>query len=969
MVFRTSWILLYLFFLHLVGIYLFTRGFLLSRLSLSTVASCSDDSPCTLPPTHKRAVLLIIDALRFDFLSPHPPEPHSPYHHNVLTLPRELTASQPRNSFLFNAHADPPTATLQRIKALVTGSLPTFVDIGFNFGGASIAEDSIIQQLQQANKTIAFMGDDTWLTVFPTSFHPEMSHDFDSFNVEDLHTVDNGVIANLFPLLTNATHARSWDFLIGHFLGVDHVGHRVGPDHPTMLAKQQQMNDVLKRVVDALHEDTLLIVLGDHGMDRKGDHGGDGDLEVSAGLWVYSKGPALSSKNPPTSHLPHKTFPGEPSPQRSVQQIDLVPTLSLLLGLPIPFNNLGTVIPELFWRGRSGSDYAKALDINARQVHTYLNTYRNSSSGGELDGVWSALEASWTRLRASKPKDRPESAVEFTRLALETCRSLWARFNPALMVGGLGMIALSLIVGWGVYGRSRTVSEWDLWIASLSFGTVTLSAVVGAALAAVAYIFSRSSQVLNGITMYQSILFGASVGSGVRVLISAPPKLRISWTVPVLLLHSLAFLSNSYTFWEDRAIPFLLLFTLVPPLLTALSAPTAHLRHRILAFAALFAACVRLMAVSTVCREEQHPWCRVTFFSGSGAAEPPALIRVLLIPPPPWCRMASGAFWPFPSLTMALPPLSCQRAAAGDGHKTEVRVLGFANAYGAPFAVLWGLALAPVWLAAQPSAQISLALATAALLAHLELVDAARDARALHAGFAADPAGALARLQQGLPTIGPAQGQGAAMVTFDEVVPLALLAQLAFFASGHQATLTSLQWKTAFVLTPTVSYPASPLLVILNTFGPTALLAFGVPLLGIWNVAPLAVGPSDTPSPLPPARKGAQQRSPAQGAQAASPKSQARVAVLAGVRGALGTSQYFGALLLGSALSAAWLRRHLMVWKVFAPRYMLGAVELLCVDVAMLVGLWLGVGRIVGRITRMFALPAPSPGGGAAAGR
>jgi phosphatidylinositol glycan class O len=71
-----------------------------------------------------------------------------------LTLPRELTAEQPRNSFLFNARADPPTATLQRIKALVTGSLPTFVDIGYNFGGASIEEDSIIQQMQQANKTV-----------------------------------------------------------------------------------------------------------------------------------------------------------------------------------------------------------------------------------------------------------------------------------------------------------------------------------------------------------------------------------------------------------------------------------------------------------------------------------------------------------------------------------------------------------------------------------------------------------------------------------------------------------------------------------------------------------------------------------------------------------------------------------------------------------------------------------------------
>jgi phosphatidylinositol glycan class O len=83
------------------------------------------------------------------------------------------------------------------------------------------------------------MENDTWLTVFPTAFHPNMSHEFDSFNVEDLHTVDNGVIANLFPLLTNSTLAHLRDFLIDHFFGVDHVGHRVGPDHVTM---QQSSN-------------------------------------------------------------------------------------------------------------------------------------------------------------------------------------------------------------------------------------------------------------------------------------------------------------------------------------------------------------------------------------------------------------------------------------------------------------------------------------------------------------------------------------------------------------------------------------------------------------------------------------------------------------------------------------------------------------------------------------------------------
>jgi len=181
-------------------------------------------------------------------------------------------------------------------------------------------------------------------------------------------------------------------------------------------------------------------------------------------------------------------------------------------------------------------------------------------------------------------------------------------------------------------------------------------------------------------------------------------------------------------------------------------------------------------------------------------------------------------------------------------------------------------------------------------------------------------------------------------VSFDEITPLALLAQLAFFASGHQATLVSMQWKSAFVLTPTVSYPLSPLLVILNTFGPTALLALAAPLIGIWNVAPLASADE-----------------PQHGQGQVAMTSQARPAVLAAVRAALGTSLYFGTLLLGSALSAAWLRRHLMVWKVFAPRYMLAAVLLLLVDAAVLCGLWVGVTRVVGRVAHMFALPSPSP--------
>jgi phosphatidylinositol glycan class O len=109
------------------------------------------------------------------------------------------------------------------------------------------------------------MGDDTWMSVFPDTFEANITFPYDSFNVEDLHTVDEGVIRHLFPLLEDPS--KPFDFFLGHFLGVDHVGHRVGPDHPSMKAKLQQMNHVLTRVVETLDDDTLLIVLGDHGMD------------------------------------------------------------------------------------------------------------------------------------------------------------------------------------------------------------------------------------------------------------------------------------------------------------------------------------------------------------------------------------------------------------------------------------------------------------------------------------------------------------------------------------------------------------------------------------------------------------------------------------------------------------------------------------------------------------------------------
>lgn len=58
--------------------------------------------------------------------------------------------------------------------------------------------------------------------------------------------------------------------------------------------------------MERLQNDTLLVVIGDHGMTMNGDHGGDSELEVSAALFLYS----------PTALFPN--FPPEVSPKYSI---------------------------------------------------------------------------------------------------------------------------------------------------------------------------------------------------------------------------------------------------------------------------------------------------------------------------------------------------------------------------------------------------------------------------------------------------------------------------------------------------------------------------------------------------------------------------------------------------------------------------------------------------------------------------
>jgi phosphatidylinositol glycan class O len=57
----------------------------------------------------------------------------------------------------------------------------------------------------------------------------------------------------------------------------------------------------------------------------------------------------------------------------------------------------------------------------------YLDTYRSSPSGGELDEGWKNIQSAWTTIQASGIGEMKLVALmNFNRVALAACRAMWA---------------------------------------------------------------------------------------------------------------------------------------------------------------------------------------------------------------------------------------------------------------------------------------------------------------------------------------------------------------------------------------------------------------------------------------------------------------------------------------------------------------------------------------------------------------
>ncbi|XP_070228939.1 GPI ethanolamine phosphate transferase 2 isoform X4 [Bos mutus] len=330
------------------------------------------------PPLFSKVVILLIDALRDDFVFGSK---------GVKFMPYTTYLVEKGSSLSFVAEAKPPTVTMPRIKALLTGSLPGFIDVVRNLNSPTLMEDNVITRAKAAGKRIIFYGDETWVKLFPKHF---VEYDgTTSFFVSDYTEVDNNVTRHLDKVLKR----QDWDMLILHYLGLDHIGHISGPSSPLVGHKLSEMDSILMKIHTALLAEerdpllpSLLVLCGDHGMSEAGGHGASSMEEVNTALVLVSS--AFERK------------PGDVRHPTRVQQTDLAATLSIGLGLPIPKSNTGSLMFPVV-EGRPMREQLRFLHLNTVQLSKLLQenvpSY-NKEPGFEQFKVSERSHRNWIRL-------------------------------------------------------------------------------------------------------------------------------------------------------------------------------------------------------------------------------------------------------------------------------------------------------------------------------------------------------------------------------------------------------------------------------------------------------------------------------------------------------------------------------------------------------------------------------------------
>lgn len=441
------------------AIVVFAVGFFPHKAVLPGLSKWEGQTAAERAAPFDKVIFMVVDALRSDFV-----------YGNTSNFLFTQSLIRSGAAVPFTGHASPPTITMPRIKAITTGSVPSFIDLVLNFAESDTSstlatQDSWLAQMKaKSSGRLVMYGDDTWLRLFPGFF--DRADGTTSFFVSDFTEVDLNVTRHVPEELQK----HDWSVMVLHYLGLDHIGHKTGPQGPNMPAKQHEMDEIVRKIYTVMDQSShlssaLLVLLGDHGMNEGGNHGASSAGETSTALTFISPKfkTAFGGLSSPLTDVSDYVYYDE------VEQSDIAPTLGALLGFPVPRNSLGIVIPKILELWTSSRDQFEILYANAQQVQriaeaTFSDTFLASSlSQCNQKSVLSneqELACEWQEVLELRQGIESEISIQqasiavnrFLKKAQSVLSGAASKYDLSKMVGGIGLAAcattLSLFMTW-----------------------------------------------------------------------------------------------------------------------------------------------------------------------------------------------------------------------------------------------------------------------------------------------------------------------------------------------------------------------------------------------------------------------------------------------------------------------------------------------------------------------------------------
>lgn len=209
-----------------------------------------------------------------------------------------------------------------------------------------------------------------------------------------------------------------------------------------MARKLHEADSIIKHVFNSMSNDTLLVIFGDHGMTATGDHGGDSKDETESAVIFISK------------QFYKYNSPFQCAAELAISQIDLVPTIALLLGIPIPYSSIGQVIPA-FLQNKINSD---AIAANVAQVNKYIQNFPsmlttsekttsnvdNSNLIQQYKLIQEAYEAYKSFPNLTSREKLRKSSEMYLKQVKSVAVSTWTQFNLPMIYTGVCITFLSV---------------------------------------------------------------------------------------------------------------------------------------------------------------------------------------------------------------------------------------------------------------------------------------------------------------------------------------------------------------------------------------------------------------------------------------------------------------------------------------------------------------------------------------------